>query len=53
MIIDVKVRLQLQNLEVNLNQIQKIEQGINKDDLVNKTGNKRKVKHMILKSLKQ
>ena len=33
--------------------VKKIEQEINKDDLIYKAGNKKKIKHMIFQSLKQ
>ena len=36
-----------------LEKIKNIEQKINRDDLIYKTGTKKKVKHMIFKSLKQ
>ena len=36
-----------------LNKIVEIENKLNRDDLIYKTGNKKRIKHMISKSLKQ
>ena len=36
-----------------LNKIVEIENKLNRDDLINKTGNKKRIKHTISESLKQ